>query len=327
MKKAILLLLLAATALAFGGCFRQGTEPERDASRASTIHKAEANIATRDEATNDEVHRATYDEAFDNMLAAAEHPMNWHIDKSFFQTKLKHSTAQLKTVELLQNPELPTGCESVAVTAALQTLGFSPEKTDFAEQYLTYGEDVMWDYVGDPTDWSGAGIFAPGLTDCTNRYLQAQTPSKYAAYNTMGVELEDLLKLIDAGYPVVMWTTMDYELPVKDEVAYYYAGEYYYWYYLEHCVLLCGYDTTAGTVTISDPLQGIITMDLEQIRAIYDETGKMSLTIKDREPGTVFTGTVPTRPTTRAVSTSPHTPAPADKQQSTVSRQWSVVSG
>lgn len=302
MKRTILIVLLVAAVLVCGGCLRQ-PNGAHDAERIATVHRsASADSATRDSATGDEARQATGDEPYESLLAAAQHPMNWKIDKSFFSGALKHASATLSTEELLQYPELPTGCESVAVTSALQTLGFSLEKTDFAELYMTYGEDVMWDYVGDPTDYSGAGIFPPGLTDCANRYLQTQQPSAYAAYNTMGVEFEELFKLIDAGYPVVLWTTMDYELPFLDEVAYYYDGDFYYWYMLEHCVTLFGYDINEGTVTINDPLQGVVTVDLAQMKAVYDEIGKMSMTIMKKQPGTVFE-TVATQPTTQPVST------------------------
>ena len=72
------------------------------------------------------------------------------------------------------------------------------EKTDIAENYLTYGEDVMWDYVGEPFEYDGAGIFPPGLTNTANIYLRTQK-TNYVAYNTMGVPFEDLLKLISDG--------------------------------------------------------------------------------------------------------------------------------
>lgn len=278
MKKTVLLLLLAAVALACGGCF--GKANDADKAAQAGLHKTAGGAATGDSATGDS---ATADEIFEDALAAAQHPMNWKINKVFFSTKLTHRVAQLPATELLQNPELPTGCESVAVTAALHTLEFSPEKTDFAEQYLTYGEDVMWDYVGDPYDYDGAGVFPPGLTNCANNYLAATQRDKYAAYNTMGVEFENLLKLIDNGFPVVLWTTMDYEEPMLGDVAYEYEGEYYYWFEMEHCVLLYGYDLDEGTVMLNDPMQGTVTMDLLQMKTVYDAIGRLSMTIKTKE--------------------------------------------
>ena len=44
--------------------------------------------------------------------------------------------ASLEIQPILQEPELPTGCESVALTMALEYLGFELEKTTIADQYL-----------------------------------------------------------------------------------------------------------------------------------------------------------------------------------------------
>ena len=39
---------------------------------------------------------------------------------------------------------------------------------------------------------------------------------------------------------------------------------------------------TEGTVTINDPMEGIVTLDLEQMKETYDEIGRLSMTIKDK---------------------------------------------
>lgn len=304
MKRMFLALLLAALIISVCGCesaAKQGNQVDSDWGPDA------ARISSGDQATDDHAAlQATDDELTDEEML---HPMDYKMDTAFFNAPLRHSEAMLDTEELLQNPELPTGCESVAVTDALLVLGFDLEKTDFAENYLTFGEDVMWDYVGDPAEEDGAGIFPPGLTNCTNEYLRQQK-SDYVAYNTMGVPFEDLFKLIDAGYPVLIWTTMDYELPLLDDVAYEYEGEYYFWYQLEHCVMLCGYDLGERTVTINDPLEGIVTLGLEQMEEIYNETGKLSMTIKDKDSsdtvpatnGAASAATAPADTTTPAVS-------------------------
>lgn len=277
MKRFAITLLLAVLMISVCGC---GRFAENGSQYDSDWVPDTARISSGDQATGDhaELH-ATDDQPMDMQKL---HPMNFKIDTGFFSEPLRHSEALLETEELLQNPELPTGCESVATTSALRFLGFDMEKTEFAENYLTFGEDVMWDYVGDPAEEDGAGIFPPGLTNCTNEFLR-QKHSKYVAYNTMGVAFEDLFKLIDAGYPVLMWTTMDYELPILDDVAYEYEDEYYYWYQLEHCVMLCGYDLGERTITINDPLQGIVVLNMDQMEEIYNETGKLSMTIKDKD--------------------------------------------
>ena len=43
--------------------------------------------------------------------------------------------------------------------------------------------------------------------------------------------------------------------------------------------MLCGYDLDDNTVTISDPNEGVITCDADSFEEIYNEVGKLSMTI------------------------------------------------
>lgn len=276
MKRLLAILLAAAAALSAAGCRNQVSQGSAD----NPTVPATADIATADAATRDELRHKQHVAPYGDL--SATHPYDYPISSTYFSSRaLKNRSYQLDTEELLQNPELPTGCESVALTSALDCLHFDLEKTDIADKYLTYGEDVMWDYVGDPYEFDGAGIFPPGLTNTANRYLKAQN-SDYVAYNTMGTPFEDLFKLIENQCPVVIWTTLDYEYPIQVDWAYEYKGKYYYWYELEHCVMLCGYDLDEGTVTINDPMEGIVTLDLEQMKETYEGIGRLSMTIKGK---------------------------------------------
>jgi len=278
MKRFLAIFLTAVTALCVAGC--QSPTPQSSAENV-TVPTTATDSATADSATFDEPRHKKHIAPFGDL--SATHPYDYPISSTYFSSRtLKNRSYQLDTEELLQNPELPTGCESVALTAALRCLHFDLEKTEIAEKYLTYGEDVMWDYVGEPFDYDGAGIFPPGLTNTANLYLNAQN-SDYVAYNTMGVPFEDLFKLIENGCPVVLWTTLDFEEPFLVDMAYEYKNDYYSWYELEHCVMLCGYDLDEGSVTINDPMQGVVTLDLEQMKMIYDGIGRLSMTIKNKK--------------------------------------------
>lgn len=70
---------------------------------------------------------------------------------------------------ILQKPELPTGCESVALTMVLKQKGYPIEKTTIAEEYLIYNRDnYASGYVGDPSTYGGVGIYPPGLVNTAN---------------------------------------------------------------------------------------------------------------------------------------------------------------
>ena len=195
---------------------------------------------------------------------------------------LKSKSKKLDVKELLQNPELPTGCESVALTAALRYLGYNIDKTEIADNYLIYDEDIFWGFAGDPYSDDGAGIYPPGMTNTANYFFELNG-EKHSAVNTMGYSLEKLYRLIDNGYPVLVWTTMDFWEPNVIDTGYYFGDEEYFWYDNEHCIVLTGYDLNSKTLTFCDPLEGIVTCVEDEFEAIYNEIGKLSMTIVEAE--------------------------------------------
>lgn len=201
----------------------------------------------------------------------------WDI-MSIIDKDLVLSAASTYVPEIYQKPELPTGCESVALTIALEHYGFTPDKTTIADYYLPYGYNYIWNYVGDPYSDSGACIMAPGLSNAANAYLTDQGSTLYARDIT-GFEFTDLYKLVEEGYPVVVWTTMYMQEPSLSGSTFWYNGRGYEWYWNEHCVVLCGYDETTGTVTVSDPLDGIVQRDAATFEYIYNLTGQNALVI------------------------------------------------
>ena len=188
------------------------------------------------------------------------------------------ASAMLSMDSILQEPELPTGCESVALTMALSTLGYSLPKTEIAEHYLYYSDNIVLGYVGDPYSDDGAGIYAPGLVRTANRFLTSVN-SSYKAYDASGFELDDLLYFIAAGHPVVIWSTMYFEEPWLSEDFFEFNGEIYPWYWNEHCLALQGYDLGRNILIFQDPLQGQVEVDKDMFQEIYDEIGRYAITI------------------------------------------------
>ena len=186
---------------------------------------------------------------------------------------LQPSTATLPLEPLLQYPDLPTGCESVALTIALKGLGFSLEKATIASEYLVYSDNnFAIGYVGDPFSEDGAGVFPPGLVRTANAYLEAQE-SSYKAYDASGVSFSDLLSFMADGKPVILWVTMTYEDPMYSMDIADFEGRDYVWYWNEHCVALKSYDRAAGIITLEDPLEGELTIDMETLEDLYDAIG------------------------------------------------------
>jgi uncharacterized protein YvpB len=195
-----------------------------------------------------------------------------------FELKM-YTSNETEVPELLQNPELPTGCESVALTIDLMSLGFDLEKTTIAEDYLVMGSNYACSFVGDPFTEHGSGIFPPGIVETANDYL-ADQDSELQAYDISGTDLDDLLTYIDKGEPVLVWTTMYMASVNFTGASQEYMGKTYRWYSDEHCVVLYGYDRSTGTLLISDPLEGLVERDWDDFEEIYDEIGQYAVVIE-----------------------------------------------
>ena len=190
--------------------------------------------------------------------------------------------AVLAVPNILQNPELPTGCESVALTMLLHYWGYDTlGKTEIADHYLSYDTtNFVSSFVGDPHTENGAGVFAPGLTAAANRFLQAKGDRRVARDLT-GVSMEGLLTYLSQGDPVVVWNTIDMMEPGGVNAHYYYEGRTYNFYREEHCMVLCGYDLNQNQVLVSDPQAGLIWRDLSAFERIYEQMGRNAMTIQE----------------------------------------------
>ncbi len=84
----------------------------------------------------------------------------------------------------LQYPELPTGCESVALTNLLNYYGFGLGKTIIADYYLPKGSNgnFVTAFDGNPRRSSGGlmGCVAPAITIAGNNFLRAAGSGKQA---------------------------------------------------------------------------------------------------------------------------------------------------
>lgn len=191
------------------------------------------------------------------------------------------SSFRLDVPDILQNPELPTGCESVALTMALMYEGFSLEKTTIADEYLVYTENdnLAEGYYGDPYSENGAGCFPPALIKTADLYLQAQQ-SDLRGVDLTGVSLQDLFLYVAGDMPVIVWNTMYMSEPNFTGEEFDLNGITYRWYNAEHCVVLSGYDLDRGVVYINDPLEGIVERDLAAFEAYYDEIGRFAIVLQ-----------------------------------------------
>ena len=188
---------------------------------------------------------------------------------------------RLDVPEILQKPALPTGCEAVSLTMALQYEGFNVSMITIAGDFLLYNyedDNMAKGYVGDPFSEEGAGCFPPALAATAESFFQDQK-ADYHAYNITGSTMEELYRYVANGTPVILWSTMYMAEPEFTQDDSEYDGHVYQWYRQEHCVVLSGYDYENGTVTVNDPLEGIVLRDMEEFSRIYTRTGQNAVVL------------------------------------------------
>ena len=187
---------------------------------------------------------------------------------------------------ILQNPELPHGCEVTGLAILLSYYGISADKCELADRWLpkgTWGQtDFRKAFVGDPRKRiASAGCYAPVIADTANRYLRAagaQTAgTELVAVAKEGVPFGELLAMVEEA-PVLVWTTMNLQAPYIAQV-WEVDGEKLYWQNYEHCVVLTGYNTAKGVLYGTDPLYGPCEYDMKlfsiRFQTMYSQVVQM----------------------------------------------------
>lgn len=191
--------------------------------------------------------------------------------------------AKLEFTRVLQNPELPTGCEITALTAVLNFYGYDVDKMYMAKNYLELGtlykDSFSAKFIGEPWDEEGYGCYAPVIFDSASKYLN-DMKSELNVYNISGSDMTVLFAEVSKGHPVLVWTNMDLnESPTVKEIKLE-NGNIERWIVPEHCVVLTGYDYDKGSVCISDPLGRFEEIDMDKFNKRYVEHMSQALVIK-----------------------------------------------
>ncbi len=186
------------------------------------------------------------------------------------------SKKKLNFSYLPQNPELPTGCEITSLTSVLNYYGYNVSKTTMADKYLEKtGNKIgnFWNvFVGDPTA-NGFGCYAKPIVKAANKYF-ATYNGRHTAVDYSGAEFEELLKIVDDGKPVIIWSTMygKEENNLREPyttVQWTINGEKIQWIAPEHCMVLIGFDLERDVAIMADPQRGIAEYDLLTVKARY----------------------------------------------------------
>ena len=199
------------------------------------------------------------------------------------RANLAVSTVLLPVKNISQLPELPTGCEITSLTIALNYLGFSLDKEYMAANYLDKIEPFKGSFdeyfIGSPWDAFSWGCYSTVITRSAQNFLRDQNSSLHA-YNLTGSSLETLCGEVAAGNPIIVWGSQNVNDASVSKPILLDDGTTTYWYTNEHCMVLIGYDLVKSTVTVCDPLNGVVEYDFNTFALRYTELQKMGVVIK-----------------------------------------------
>lgn len=186
----------------------------------------------------------------------------------------------LSVNNILQNPELPTGCEVTSLTIVLNYYGYNVDKCYMVDHYLPW--TTTWDsinthFIGNPRSIHGCGCNAPVIVDTANRYL-SDNGNKFTAVNKTGSSPSQLYDLVKNGYPVMVWATIGMQdTYVSGTWTAQDTGENIVFMKKEHCLVLTGYDKVGGTVTFCDPMVGVASYSMSTFETRYGQLGKQAV--------------------------------------------------
>lgn len=201
------------------------------------------------------------------------------------------NSVYIDMANILQNPELPVGCEITALTILLNYYGFNAEKTDMAKNYLptSWGnpktvdgklyKDSFYDYfIGDPFS-RGYGCFSPAIEKAANSYISSHGGG-YTVKNISGCHPDTLYEYLIAGTPVLCWATDGMIEPEYYETWYDNAtGDKLDWYLNEHCFVLAGFNIANSTVTLNDPMKGIIDYNIDKFEVRFKQMHSQAIVL------------------------------------------------
>lgn len=207
------------------------------------------------------------------------------------QTHFSRDEQELDVPVVMQNPELPHGCEITSLTAVLNYYGVNVTKLEMADTYLPkqkistvggqrFGPNPHQAFAGDPRDKAnGMYVFAAPIVKAAEAAI-ADKQANLRVTNMSKASQEEILQLVREGVPVVTWVTLDLSKPnTKAAKGWIYKGETMprEAYMNLHAVVLTGH--LGNKVVVMDPLKGYVTYNVDQFFKSYKELGEQAVAL------------------------------------------------
>lgn len=193
---------------------------------------------------------------------------------------------------VIQNPELPNGCEITSLTSILNTYGYEISKTEMADNYLPqvpfsvvndklYGPNPYDAYAGDPRLIQGGFfVYAPPVVEAAKNYIH-DVGGNHQPIDISGSTREEILAYLDQGIPVVVWMTLTLDEPRFNFSWYIHETEELFKAPVNlHASVLNGYFD--DKVHVMDPLKGQVIYDADNYFDSYDALGRHALIVVEK---------------------------------------------
>lgn len=184
-----------------------------------------------------------------------------------------------------QFPDYPNGCESAAlynllrfykINITMSQIVNDLKKGDgpYIENELYYGGNPNIEFVGDPRDSHGYGVYQKPIINVANKY-------KSGMIDYTGHSFDDVLKIVKKGIPVQIWASVGMQnTEVCISWIYKETGEKIDWICKLHSVVVIGYNK--NYVFISDSYTGNIeSYSRKQVEKIFNLFGKRAIYYAD----------------------------------------------
>lgn len=184
---------------------------------------------------------------------------------------------------IMQNPELPNGCEVTSLAMVLNKLGYTVDKLTLNDKYLDIGPVGLTNYytanIGNPRDANSFGSYSPVIVNTAVKYIE-DNGKNHSVYEITGYNIDEVYYQLSQGNPVIVWITQDINTKPLVTKTWVIDGQTLNWKHPLHCVVLTGYDMNAKTVTLVDPILGIVTHSMDLFELRWMEMGAQALYIK-----------------------------------------------
>lgn len=188
---------------------------------------------------------------------------------------------------ILQNPELPTGCEITSMTMIMNFYGYEYTKEEMNNKFLNKSNDFFYKdgqlygpnpnkfFLGDPSVTRGYGLqcFSDVWVDTLNKAFKENKSARYA-YSLDGKALKELEVFLDGG-PILISASITMNLATPQNLFKdFETGEEVTTYRNFHCVVLTGYDEE--NYYINDPLGTFSKVEKSRLQKAYESTGSQN---------------------------------------------------